>query len=90
MLVKSSYIGYKTHLGAGLAHIEGDFEVEETVGEITPRTAHLLRKSFERSYFTLADAPLIPFEELDEGDRRLILKALRGLKENEKLKIKRR
>ncbi|NJE46607.1 hypothetical protein E3E35_04075 [Thermococcus sp. GR7] len=90
MLVKSSYIGFKTYLAGALSHTEGDFEVEEVLGEISLQTAHLLRKSLGRSYFTLADAPLIPFEKLDEGDRRLILKALRGLRENERLKIERR
>ncbi|AMM54746.1 hypothetical protein QDY65_10215 [Pyrococcus kukulkanii] len=85
MLVKSLYIGFKTHIGAGLAHIEGDFEVKEVVGEISPKAAHILRKRFP--YITLADAPLIPLEELDERDRQLLIKALAGLKEDERLKI---
>ncbi|AEH24793.1 hypothetical protein PYCH_11120 [Pyrococcus yayanosii CH1] len=85
MLVKSSYIGFKTRIGAGLAHIEGDFEVKEVIGEISSKAAHILRRRFP--YITLADAPLIPLEELDEGDRQLLIKALSSLKENERLKI---
>ncbi|MFA4639711.1 hypothetical protein [Pyrococcus kukulkanii] len=72
-------------MGAGLAHTEGDFEVKEVIGEISPKAAHILRRCFQ--YITLADASLIPFEELDERDRWLLIRALSGLKENEKLKI---
>lgn len=39
LLVKSSYIGFDNPVAYALDHIEGDFAVEEIIGEISEDTA---------------------------------------------------
>ncbi|WP_297439416.1 hypothetical protein [Thermococcus sp.] len=90
LLVKSSYTGFSTELGRRLAHIDGDFLICEVIGEISAQAGETLRKRLGRSYFTLDDFPRLPLEELGEGDKAVVMRALKGLKKDEKVEIKRR
>ena len=87
-LVKSSYIGFKTYIAGALSHGEGDFLVEEVIGEISDDTAMKIEEALGLE-ITLANAPLIPIDEIDEGDRVVLLKALQTLEDNEVLRIRR-
>ena len=87
-LVKSSYIGFKTYVAEALSHGEGDFLVEEVIGEISDDTAMKIEEALGLE-ITLANAPLIPIDEIDEGDRVVLLKALQTLEDNEVLRIRR-
>ncbi|ALM75667.1 hypothetical protein [Thermococcus barophilus] len=89
-LVKSSYIGFKSELGRRLAHIDGDFLISEVIGKVSDDAGQLIIRSLKRSYFTLDDLPRLPLEELGEGDRKTLLRALKELKKGEKIEIKRR
>nr|AHJ10942.1 hypothetical protein [uncultured Thermococcaceae archaeon] len=89
LLVKSSYIGFDTPIAYALDHIEGDFAVEEIIGEISEETVMKIEEALGGLEITLANAPLIPLDEIDEGDRQLLLKALQTLESDEVLKIRR-
>jgi len=87
-LVKSSYIGFKTYIAEALSHGEGDFLVEEIIGEISDDTAMKIKEALGLE-ITLINAPLIPIDEIDEGDKMVLLKALQTLEGNEVLRIRR-
>ncbi|HIP89122.1 MAG TPA: hypothetical protein EYH24_04105 [Thermococcus paralvinellae] len=87
-LVKSSYIGFKTYIAEALSHGEGDFLVEEVIGEISDDTAMKIKEALGLE-ITLINAPLIPIDEIDEGDKMVLLKALQTLEGNEVLRIRR-
>ena len=87
-LVKSSYIGFKTYIAEALSHGEGDFLVEEIIGEISDDTAIKIKEALGLE-ITLINAPLIPIDEIDEGDKMVLLKALQTLEGNEVLRIRR-
>ena len=89
LLLKSSYIGFDNPVAYALDHIEGDFVVEEIIGEISEDTAMKIEEALGGLEITLANAPLIPLDEIDEGDRQLLLKALQTLENDEMLKIRR-
>ncbi|HIP74816.1 MAG TPA: hypothetical protein EYH13_01410 [Thermococcus paralvinellae] len=87
-LVKSSYIGFKTYIAEALSHGEGDFLVEEVIGEISDDTAMKIKEALGLE-ITLINAPLIPIDEIDDGDKMVLLKALQTLEGNEVLRIRR-
>jgi len=70
-----------------LDHVDADFTIYEEVGEVSIETCRQIRKALGRDYITLADLPRIPLEGMNEGDKQLIMRALRGLKPDEKLKL---
>jgi len=70
-----------------LDHVDADFTIYEEVGEVSIETCRRIRKALGRDYITLADLPRIPLEGMNEGDKQLIMRALRGLKPDEKLKL---
>ena len=88
-LVKSSYIGFKTYIAEALSHGEGDFLVEEVIGEISDDTVMKIEEALGELEITLTNAPLIPIDEINEGDRMVLLKALQTLESNEVLRIRR-
>ena len=70
-----------------LDHVDADFTIYEEAGEVSIETCRQIRKALGRDYITLADLPRIPLEGMNEGDKQLIMRALRGLKPDEKLKL---
>ncbi|WP_297128896.1 hypothetical protein [Thermococcus sp.] len=63
--------------------------VEEVLGEISEDTAIKIEEVLGELEITLANASLIPLDEIDEGDRQLLLKALQTLESDEVLRIRR-
>jgi hypothetical protein len=86
-LLKARYVGFRSPLTAMLDHVDADFTIYEEVGEVSIETCRRIRKALGRDYITLADLPRIPLEGMNEGDKQLIMRALRGLKPDEKLKL---
>jgi len=80
-------VGFRSPLTAMLDHVDADFTIYEEVGEVSIETCRQIRKALGRDYITLADLPRIPLEGMNEGDKQLIMRALRGLKPDEKLKL---
>ncbi len=80
-------MGFRSPLSAMLDHVDADFTVYEEVGEVSMEACRLIKRALGKDYITLADLPRIPLEGIDEGERQVIMKALRGLKPDEKLKF---
>ena len=80
-------MGFRSPLSSMLDHVDADFTIYEEVGEVSIETCRQIRKALGRDYITLADLPRIPIEGIDEGERQVIMRALRGLKPDEKLKF---
>ncbi|NPA48218.1 MAG: hypothetical protein GXO14_06210 [Thermococci archaeon] len=86
-LFKLRYVDFSSSLYRMLDHSDADFTVIEEMGEVSDECARLIIRAVGRPVLTLTDAPLIPLGEMDEGDRAIVMRALEGLKEGEKLKI---
>ncbi|NJE08026.1 hypothetical protein E3E31_05730 [Thermococcus sp. M39] len=88
-LIKRSYMGFSSYVSYVLDHFEGDFIIEEDLGELSEDTVKKIEEALGGLEITLANAPLIPLDDIDEGDRQLLLKALQTLESNEVLRIRR-
>ncbi|WP_148206235.1 hypothetical protein [Thermococcus gammatolerans] len=88
-LLKARYVGFRSPLTAMLDHVDADFTLYEEVGEVSVETCKLIRKVFGRSYLTLDDLPGVLKLKLPGRDREVLMRALSGLKPDEKLKLER-
>jgi len=80
-------VGFRSPLTAMLDHVDADFTVYEEVGEVSIETCRQIRRVFGRSYLTLDDLPGVINLKLPGRDRDVLMKALRGLKPDEKIKL---
>lgn len=80
-------MGFRSPLTAMLDHVDADFTVYEEVGEVSIETCRQIRRVFGRSYLTLDDLPGVINLKLPGRDRDVLMKALRGLKPDEKIKL---
>ncbi len=86
-LFKLRYVDFSCSMYRMLDHSDADFTVVEEIGEVSEECTGLIIKAVGRPVLTLTDAPLIPFGEMDEGDKATMMRALKGLRKGEKLKI---
>jgi len=86
-LLKVKYVGFRSPLSTMLDHVDGDFTIYEEIGTVSIEAYKLIKKTLGQDYITLTDLPRVPFEGMDEEDRTIVMRALKGLKQNEKLKI---
>ncbi len=78
-------MGFRSPLSQMLDHVDADFTVYEEVGEVSAEAFRIIRRAFGRSYLTLDDLPGIISLEIPGRDRDALMKALQGLKPDEKL-----